>query len=451
MDELFTGVGGLAKTQGDYITASADIFQVGPQEKATKYGRESVYRPTSENADGPWEFYLPAEGDTYTEPDSFRLTGYTQLKKISANGDLIDLVAADDAAPINFVAGMALRTKEVSIQGHLVNYATQPLEYFKAYIENLMSYGSDTKKTVLKGCCNWIPDEPGEADDVTGSGYTKRKALWALSAKVPFCIPLQIDILATDRFFPKDIDFHFRLTKSNDNMLYMANKAKPGRYKLLISDMKLHVRKLTMTKELLADHDAKFNKGQLATFPFTRTDIKYMSIAVGSTVSHMDNIYRSKLPQSAIVFLVSSQAINGSPQHNVQNFQNFGVTKMRCLINSEEVPCGGYTQNYTTEDYCHTYRRFFDNTGVRTNNIGNNITPEMFANGSCMYAFDFSPDQCNGFHDHIDMAGKVEIEVNFDAPTTEAISMVILSQYDDRLVLDGARNVINRGEPMAIA
>ena len=124
---------------------------------------------------------------------------------------------------------------------------------------------------------------------------------------------------------------------------------------------------------------------------------------------------------------------------------------MRCLINSEEVPCGGYTQNYATEDYCHTYRRFFDNTGVRTNNIGNNITPEMFANGSCMYAFDFSPDQCNGFHDHIDMAGKVEIEVNFDAPTTEAISMVILSQYDDRLVLDGARNVINRGEPMAIA
>ena len=450
MDELFTGVGGLHKTQTEFITSSANIFDVAPQEKATQYGRESVYRPTSENSDGPFEFYLPAEGETYTDPDSFRLSGYTQLMEIdSATGELKALTADEKVAPVNFVAGMALRTKEVSIQGHLVNYATQPLEYLKAYIENLLSYGSDTKNTVLKGCCNWIPDEAGTADKDSGDGFAARKKLWAKSARVPFCIPLQIDILSTDRFFPKGINFHFRLTKSSDDLLYTTSTDK--KFKLVIHDLKLHVRKVTMTAPLLQDHDRRFNSGQVANFPFTRTDIKYQSIGVGSTIAHMDNIYRSKLPNSMLVFMISSKALAGNPKLNAQNIQNFGVNRVRCLINSEEVPCGGYTQDYAADDYCQTYRRFFDNTGVRTNNIGNNITPELFKNGSCIYAFDFSPDHCNGFHDHIDMMGKVEIEINFKEPTKESISLIILSQYDDRLVLDGARNVINRGEPMAIA
>ena len=57
MEDIFTGVGGNHKTQGDYITASSDIFSVVPRDKSTHYGRESVHRPTTENVDGPYEFY----------------------------------------------------------------------------------------------------------------------------------------------------------------------------------------------------------------------------------------------------------------------------------------------------------------------------------------------------------------------------------------------------------
>ena len=221
-------------------------------------------------------------------------------------------------------------------------------------------------------------------------------------------------------------------------------------YKIEFHNVKLHSRRITMHPDILSDHESRFKSGQLATFPFSKTDIKYINIPTGSVDAMAENIYRIKLPNSALVFFVESAALTGNTKKNPQNFQNFNISKMVCRINSEEVPAGGYQQNYAKDDFAVSYRRFFDNIGIRTNNMGNNITPEHFKDGSNIYAFDMTPDACNGFHDHINMSGKVEFEVQFKEATTTSISMVILSQYDDKLTLDDARNVVNRGEPVAL-
>jgi hypothetical protein len=75
---------------------------------------------------------------------------------------------------------------------------------------------------------------------------------------------------------------------------------------------------------------------------------------------------------------------------------------------------------------------------------------EDFKGGSAIYAFDFNPDNCNGFHDHIDLAGNIDFEVIFKTPLTAPVSMVIMSQYDNQLTLDGQRNVLNQLEPVAV-
>lgn len=477
MEDIFTGVGGLQKTQEDFINGGADIFTDTPMEKATKYCTESIYRPATENPAGPFEFYLPAEADTYIDPQGFRLSGYTQIKKVDPNtGSLIDLIGEDKVAPINFVAGMAFQTKELSINGVLVNYATQPLDNYKAYWENLLSYGSDAKNTILRYASNWIPDTVGymegyefqedvhyspkneavspnikeiSAKKAKGNeGFDIRRRMWAKSKKVGFSIPLQIDVLTTDRFFPKNMDLHLKLTKAPDAFLY--NSAVGHEYRVLLTDLKLHCTRITMTPELVLDHERRFANKQNAVFPYTRTDIKFVNISTGSSIARTHNIYRDKIPNSAIVFFVESAALSGTAKLNPLNFQNFGIQKFFCLRNSQEIPYGGYVQDYDKNDFVETYRRVFDEIGIRTNNIGNDITPEMYKDGCNFYPFDFSPDKCNGYHDHIALAGTLDFGVVFKEPTTKLISMVIMSQYDDKLILDQFRNVANRGEPTAI-
>jgi len=447
MEDFFTGVGGVHRSNAEFISGGADIFTTVPVEKATRYSRESVYRPTSENSDGPFEFYLPAEGDTYVDPDSFRLTGYTQVLKIG-DGFKTEMLTAgtEEVAPVNFVCGMAFKTKQLSINGQLVNYTTQPLDNIKAYWEHLLSYGSDLKKTVLKTAANWIPDEAGKADDFDGAGYTARKALWANSKNIGFSIPLQLDVLTTDRFLPKNMDMQIKLHKADDYLLYTSKDA--GEYKVVFHDLKLHVRRITMTPELLRDHDARFNAKELALFPFARTDIKTISIGIGQSETHTNNIYRQRIPNSVIIFFVDSQAFSGSKKKSPLNFQNFNINKVSCFCNSEEIY--SYTQDYKANDFTHTYRRVFDEIGIRTNNTGNNLTAEEYKDGSNFYPFDLSPDKCSGWHDHLDLAGNLDFRVQFAEPTKKAITMVIMSTYDDRLVLDGSRNVVNRGEPITI-
>jgi hypothetical protein len=449
MDEIFTGVGGLHRTENDFISGAADIFSPLPIEKATKYSREASHRPTSENSDGPFEFYLPCEGETYIDPDSFRLTGYTSLVRI-AEGVQIPLAADEDVAPVCFAPGMAFQTKELSMNGKLVNYATQPLDNLKAYWENVLSFGSDVKRTILRTACNWIPDEAGQGNLFSGSGYIARKKLWALSARVGFSIPLQIDLLATDKFLPKNIDLHLKLTKTNDEVLYTTSVG-TNQYKLIFHDLRLSSRRITMTPELIKDHDRRFARNELAIFPFTKTDIKFINIPSGSYDARSDNIYRQKIPNSAIVFFIQSSALTGNNKLSSTNFENFGVSKLSCHCNSEEIPFGGYAQDYAKNDFTVTYRRAFDEIGIRTNNIGNDVTAEMFKDGTNFYPFDFSPDKCNGFHDHISLAGNLDFTVVFKKATEVAISMIVLSQYDARLVLDEARNVVDRGDPTAIS
>ena len=68
-----------------------------------------------------------------------------------------------------------------------------------------------------------------------------------------------------------------------------------------------------------------------------------------------------------------------------------------------------------------------------------------------MYAFDFSPDKCNGFHDHVDLSGNLDFVVKFKSAPDKVLSMIILTHYDDQIRLDEARNVVSRSNPTELA
>lgn len=470
MEEFYTGVGGLHKTQDDYINGGADIFGDTQVDKACISGFEAAYYPTNEAPEGPFIFYIPGESDTYVDPQTFRLSGYTSIKKVSpTTGQLVDIDEGEDVAPINFLPGMAFQSKQFDINGVAVNYITQPLENYKAYFETLLSYGGESKDTILRKCVNWMPDAHGEMEDMKSkhktykislddqskltakeitipNAWEARKNLWAKSARVPFSMPLHMDVLTTDRFLPKDINITIKLTKTRDEVLYTAATVS-GNYRILFHNLKLMVNRIKMLPSLIQDHEKRFAAGELARFPYTRTDSKFVTIAKGESSFRTHNIFRKWLPNSAIVFFVDSAALTGSRSKNALNFQNFNVEKLYCLKKAQEVPPNGYVQDYENNDFAETYRRVFDEIGIRTNTLGINLTAEDFKNGYNFYAFDFSPDKCNSFHAHQRDAGGIDFGVVFKKATTTQISMVILCQYDDEFKLDARRNVVGTVEP----
>lgn len=447
MEDTFRGVGAFHKTADEFVHSGVDLFSEPPIEKSSRFCRESVHRPVSENESGPFEFYLPAEGDTYIDCEGFRLNGYISMVHVKGDGTEENLAADDsqDVAPLNFIPSTAWSMKELYFNQSLVNYVTQPYDNIKSYIEAQLSYGSDIKTGVLKATSIWSPDTLATIDkyDKTNVGWKYRRDLFTGGKKVAFSIPLQLDVLNTDRFLPNRLDLNIRLTKAPDDFLYYGDKGTAARVKF--HDLKLISRRVTLDDRVLKDHSARLSGGEDMIIPFLRSDMKVFQVPQGSMEARTHSIFRKKIPNGALLAFVDAGALNGDKKKDPLLFANHDISEVAFFCNSEKI-CS-YKQDFGSNDYAVSYRRFQDEIGVRTNNIGNNISAEDWAKTFNVYPFDFSPDKCNGFHDHYNLAGNLDFVVTFKTATTVPLAMLILTQYDDKLYLDEARNIVKRGDP----
>ena len=451
MEDTFRGIGSFSKSATDFVHTGVDIFSEPITEKSSKFCRESVHRPVSENTDGPYEFYLPAENNTYIDCEGFRLSGLVSMTKVE-DGKEVATKTADAAAPINFLPGTAWSMKELFFNGALVNYVTQPYDNIKTYMEANLSYWLDVKETVLKGTSMFAKEEIKDGKkgklDATNAGHVARAELLTDGKKHQFCVPLQLDVLNTDRFLPNNLDLNIRLTKANDK--FLVNAAEDKGYKIMFHDLKLISRRVAIDEAVLKDHENRFKAGQEAIFPFVRTDIKVFNIPSGSTEARTNSIYRKKIPTSALIAFVENEALTGNYKKNPLHFKNFNIADLSFYCNSEKI-CS-YEQDYSKpSDGQVSYRRFQDEIGVRTNNIGNDINFDEWKELFNVYAFDFSPDKCNGFHDHVDLSGNLDFVVKFKSAPEKVLSMIILTHYDDQIRLDEARNVVSRSNPTELA
>ena len=337
--------------------------------------------------------------------------------------------------------------KEVFFNGALVNYVTQPFDNIKAYMETKLTYGKDISDSVLQGTSLWEPSRGDYKSLSSGNdGHKNRVALFKDGKKRSFSIPLQLDVLNTERFLPNNLDLNIRLTRTNDK--FLVNAAADKDYKIKFHDLKLISRRVTIDEAVLKDHENRFKAGQEAIFPFVRTDIKVFNIPNGSSEARTNSIYRKKIPTSAIIAFVENDALTGNVKKDPLHFKNFNISEVGFFCNSEKI-CS-YQQNYDDNDYAASYRRFQDEIGVKTNNIGNPITAKEWAEHFNIYPFDFSPDKCTGFHDHMDLSGNLDFVVRFKTATDKVLSMIILTHYDDQIRLDEARNVVSRGNPTEV-
>lgn len=114
-----------------------DIFTVPPTQISIDSSQTNIYRPISTITDNsPIEFCVPASGSEYFDPSHTQL--YVLVKVVKANGS--NLANDDNVAPVNnwlhsmfSQVDIGLNQKNTTSSANLYNY--------RAYIENLLSYG----------------------------------------------------------------------------------------------------------------------------------------------------------------------------------------------------------------------------------------------------------------------------------------------------------------------
>ena len=184
---------------------------------------------------------------------------------------------ADDApvAPVNNWLHSLFNQVDVHLNDTLVTPSSNTYP-FRAYVETLLSYGAEAKKTQLTSQL-WYKDTAGHMEatqeNAGNAGLVERRRHIAGSRVVEMMGRLHVDLFMQDRFLINGVTVKIRLVRSKDAFSLMAGGANPD-YKVRIVDAVLFVRKAVLSSTVAMAHIRALEKGT-ASIRSARSTARY--------------------------------------------------------------------------------------------------------------------------------------------------------------------------------
>jgi hypothetical protein len=220
-----------------------DLFSIRATQTGVDSGMYVDYHPVSSITGGaPIEFDVNATGMEYLDLTNSLL--HVRAKIVKTNGE--DLEAASTVGPLNNFLHSLFSQVDESLNGTLITNSTNIYAY-RAYIETLLSYGSDAKSSQLTSAL-FYKDEAGKtdkpnplaADDADKhSGLVKRQTFAATSSEINKIGRVHSDIFFQERYMLNEVSVRIKLIRSNDAFCLMSTGAtqfQGRRYVCVVAD-----------------------------------------------------------------------------------------------------------------------------------------------------------------------------------------------------------------------
>lgn len=442
MEEVLPMSGGpLQANQNDLTTDSLELFKDYEEDLSMITGRFSTYSPQQLHTQDVFEFEIESQGMSYLYLPASRL--YVRARILDAAGG--DMVADDEGlVAYSDVPLAALFTRiDVRIDGVPMPDLSNAYSNYKGYFDTMLSYSQSTmeRNMITSGA---LADTPGgynnfytanRANLTTNAGFARRSNAVGRSNRFEFMAPIYSDFFQIGKYFPPGMKITVRLTRSPHTFAICSSARVAGvqnpplkEFKFHIDNIMLYIRHVQMNDSVLAYHQKLLGSGKTLCLPYKKTDIKVFTYSPGmekiSTV-----ISTGTMPYHLMVGFIRSRNFYGALDRNPWYFENLGLDDMQMSVNEILEPTTPYRPNFTDNLYIREYREFLDNMGISHTNNSNVMTPLRYKDGLTLWAWDLTPDQCNGYHIHPRKTGTMKIEAHFQNAFTESITMLAVFLY----------------------
>jgi hypothetical protein len=353
------------------------------------------------------------------------------------------LEAADNVGPVNNFLHSLFSQVDVSLNGVLITNSSNTYGY-RAYIENLLSYGPPAKKSQLTACL-YIKDEAGKMDkadpnaDDKNDGLAKRAAYTTLSREVDMIGRIHSDIFFQERYMLNEVTTRIKLSRSKDAFCLMANGE--HKYKVQLTAAALHIRKVKISPSVYLAH-AKTLENGMAKYPLRRVICKTFTIPSGYLDVTHEKLFTGQLPSRLVVGCVDNQAFNGDYAKNPFNFKHFSLNEIMVYLDGQQHGIKPLSMNFGSGHYVSAFMTLFSGTGKANKDEGNGIDRSDFANGYALHAFDLSPDLSENDHFNLARQGSVRLDLKFGTALPNTVTVVAYAEFENIIEIDRSRNVV---------
>ena len=99
-------------------------------------------------------------------------------------------------------------------------------------------------------------------------------------------------------------------------------------------------------------------------------------------------------------------------------------------------PAKPYEPDFANGLFTRELRALYDNTGILNGDSGFAISRQEFAKGKTFFAWDLTPDLCNGHHIHDKKIGKtIDLDIAFSEGLAAPINILIYATYETEIKL----------------
>jgi len=394
------------------------------------------FQPPSLQAGAPIEFDIKGADNLYLDLNNSTL----EIRARIVNADGTNLANDAQVSPVNLTLHSMFSSIEMEISGKTITNQNTLYPY-RAFLETMLSYGKEVATTRLQ-TEGWNKDTEGHMDDFRiedvgeNVGAKTRAATWAESRLVTLLGRPHLDLFHQNLDIPPGCNIRLRLFPSRETFILKKPATVNATFRLEIREARLWIRMKEVSPSFLLAQETMLHRAN-ARIPFTKVEMKTITIAQGLTSKEMDNIYSGILPERVTVALITDNRVNGSANHNPFYFQHFNLFHVAMLVNGEQVPRVAYQPNFTSGDYLREYFGLLEGLGLDTGNHSIDITPSEWANTFPIFIFRLTP----GGFPTIPRTGSVRLDLKFRAPTPQNIIAILYSEVPTILEIDKDRNI----------
>ena len=411
---------------------------------------------------GFWTTYHPIAFEGNTAPLQFEINTENEYLDLSNTFLKVKAAVYDKRAGKNALAagcevGMGnnwlhtlFKSVKMSLNDTVITPSNNDYPY-RAYMETLLSYGGDAKKSQLQAE-GYYADTQGhfnERDAATNEGYGSRKALVAQSRGVDMIGRLHLDLFHQPQLLLNKVKVTLLLERSKDAFNLMGNRPDPAaaddhkkaEFTVRILEASLMVRKVLPSPAIALQHIQQLET-TTAKYPIKRVVPKVFNINAGLKDHTQSDFITGQIPHRITIGLVSNEAYNGNLERNAFEFGHYNLNSLQVSVADKAATTTPMALDYANGNYMDGFFSLFSQTGQYGSDEGNSITREAYANGYTLYCFNLAND-LNLEEDHFNGSkrGNVSIILKFANPLAETVTAVVLCEYENTIEIDRYRQV----------
>ena len=433
-------IDGLSSTA---IKSQLNLFDLPPTQVVVENTswRELQLRNACNNQ-GPYEFYVSPD------PQMLNLTKnylFVEMKITKENGqDLIHTQGDPNidplVGPINLIGKTLIKQLKVSLNGVEVFDSGDKYAY-RAYLETELNYGSDAKTSHIQAAI-YNRDTPSDhIDSDQNTGLTSRAQHFRTSAAVQMIAPLHCDLFSQNKYMLNNVDLRVTVYRNPDAFCLMSPNA-AQRYKIHVQNMKWYVQTVEVSKSMSLALERIMMK-HTAKYPIRRVEMRTMHVAAGRRQTPQNAVFNGQIPRRIVLGCVDADAYQGVYGKSPFNFKGaeYEINEVSVVAAGKTYPQKPLTLDFANNRYVEAFIQLFEGLGISDDNKGNGVTLKSYKNGTCLFAFDLSPDHDDGNHWDLVRDGSTAINIKFgQAVPAGGIEVIMYAEFDNLITIDHDRH-----------